>query len=265
MSLEVRDLTISLGQRVLVDRLSFTVADGERFGIIGESGSGKSLTTLAVLGLLPDGITATGSIRLDGLEIIGMPERELARIRGRRVGAVFQDPQTALNPMRRIGDQLVEPLLLHGLVSRRDRPGRVRQAVRLAELVRLPEPELIVERYPHQLSGGQRQRVGIGIAVAASPQLLLADEPTTALDVTIQAEILALFNALVADAGASLIFVTHDLAVLSDVADTLLVLAGGVAVERGSVAELISNPRHPVTAGLVAAARRTSFTAEDVR
>ncbi len=261
MSLEISDLTIRFGERVVVDAVSFSVAPGERFGIIGESGSGKSLTTLAIPGLLPERATWTGSVRLDGVELLGLAEKELAHIRGRRIGSVFQDPQTALNPMRTIGNQLVEPLLLHGIVGRRDRDERARQAVRLASLVKLPDPSRIVERYPHQLSGGQRQRVGIGIALAASPSVLLADEPTTALDVTIQAGILELFNDLVSESGTALVFVTHDLGVLAQVADSVLVLANGRAVERGTVAGILDHPQHEVTAGLVAAARLTSFDA----
>jgi peptide/nickel transport system ATP-binding protein len=240
MTLEVRDLTIRFGDRVVVDRLGFTVPDGARFGIIGGSGSGKSLTALAVLGLLPEGAAATGSIRLDGVELLGMPERGLARIRGRRIGMVFQDPQTALDPLRTVGRQLAEPLRLHGLASRRQARA---EAVRLAGLVRLPEPERIVDRYPHQLSGGQRQRVAIGIALACSPAVLLADEPTTALDVTTQAAVLGLFDALVADTGASLVFVTHDLAVLAGVSTDVLVLSEGRAVEAGPVERLLAAPR----------------------
>jgi peptide/nickel transport system ATP-binding protein len=257
MTLVVRDLTIRFGNRVVVDRLSFTVPDGARFGLIGGSGSGKSLTTLAVLGLLPEGAEATGSILLDDVELLGLHERELARIRGLRVGVVFQDPQTALNPLRTIGRQLAEPLRLHGLAPRRQERA---EALRLAALVRLPEPERMVDLYPHQLSGGQRQRVAIGMALACTPGLLLADEPTTALDVTTQAEILRLFDRLVADTGAALVFVTHDLAVLARISTEVVVLAEGRAVESGPVERLLSAPQHPVTAGLVAAARATSFT-----
>ncbi|WP_375405679.1 ABC transporter ATP-binding protein [uncultured Amnibacterium sp.] len=259
MTLEVTDLTIRFGGRTVVDGVSFTVADGGRFGIIGESGSGKSLTTLAILGLLPEGAEASGSIVLDGTQLLGLPERDLAPIRGRRIGVVFQDPQTALNPLRTIGRQLAEPLRLHGLATRRQARA---EAVRLAGLVRLPEPERIVDLFPHQLSGGQRQRVAIGIALACSPGLLLADEPTTALDVTIQAEILGRFDRLVADTGASLVFVTHDLAVLARISTEVLVLADGRAIEAGPVARILAAPQHPVTAGLVAAARATSFTPE---
>jgi len=241
----------------VVDGLSFTVRDGARLGLIGESGSGKSLTTLAILGLLPEGAVATGSVRLDGEELLGMPERRLARIRGDRIGAVFQDPLTSLDPLRTVGSQLVEPLLLHRRVRRRDARAA---AVRLAALVRLPEPERIVDLHPHLLSGGQRQRVGIGAALAGEPGLLLADEPTTALDVTTQAEVLALFDRLVADRGAALLFVTHDLAVLAQVATDAVVLADGRAVDAGPVDRLLTAPEHSVTAGLVAAARATSWT-----
>ena len=257
MSLVVTDLTVRFGDRVVVDRLSFTVQDGARFGLIGGSGSGKSVTTLAVLGLLPEGAEATGSIELDGRQLLGLPDRQLAAIRGSRIGAVFQDPQTALNPLRTVGRQLAEPLRLHERASRREARA---EAVRLASLVRLPEPERMIDLYPHQLSGGQRQRVAIGIAVARSPALLLADEPTTALDVTIQAEVLGLFDRLVAETGASLVFVTHDLAVLARISTEVLVLADGRAVESGPVDRILRAPQHPVTAGLVSAARATSFT-----
>ena len=259
MALDVNDLTIDIGGRRVVDGVGFSVAAGARFGIIGESGSGKSMTTLAILGLLPDGATARGSIRLDGEELLGRPGRELARIRGSRIGTVFQDPLTALNPLRTIGRQLVEPLELHGRITRSERRGA---AVQLAGLVRLPDPERIVERYPHQLSGGQRQRVAVGIAVACRPGLLLADEPTTALDVTIQAEILGLFRRLVDETDASLVFVTHDLAVLSEVTTDVLVLSHGREVESGPVARILTAPAHAVTAGLVAAARATSWQPE---
>ncbi|MFC4245305.1 ABC transporter ATP-binding protein [Gryllotalpicola reticulitermitis] len=257
--LDVNDLSVEIGGRRVVDGVGFSVATGGRFGIIGESGSGKSLTMLAILGLLPEGAVATGSVRLDGEELLGRPERQLARIRGARIGTVFQDPLTSLNPLRTIGRQLVEPLELHGGVRRSERRAA---AVRLAELVRLPEPEQIVDRYPHQLSGGQRQRVAVGIAVACRPGLLLADEPTTALDVTIQAEILQLFGRLVDETDASLVFVTHDLAVLSEVTTDVLVLAHGRVVESGPVTRILSAPEHEVTAGLVAAARATSWQPE---
>ncbi len=262
MSLTVTGLTVTIGDRTVVDDLSFTVADGERFGLIGESGSGKSLTILSLLGLAPEAAHVTGSAVLDGTELIGLSEKELATIRGNRVGMVFQDPQSALNPLHRIGRQIVEPLRLHA--DRNERLSKAELRERAIEAVRevgLPDPESLVDAYPHQLSGGQRQRVGIAIALACRPGLLLADEPTTALDVTTQAEILALFERLVWSRGTSLVFVTHDLAVLSQIADEVAVLSAGHMVERGPVATLLEAPMHPVTKGLVAAARATTWSA----
>lgn len=257
MTLEVEDLAVSIDGRRVVDGVGFTLADGERLGIIGESGSGKSLTALAILGLLPRTATATGSVRLEGRELLGLRDRELAAVRGRRVGIVFQEPRTALNPIRTIGRQLVEPLLIHGLITRGQADGA---AVELARTVRIPDPESAVRLYPHQLSGGQRQRVGIAIALACNPSVLIADEPTTALDVTIQAEIIALFDRLVDERASSLIFITHDLAVLSTVTTEAIVMAKGEVIERGSVADLLRAPQHPITAGLVEASIATSWT-----
>ncbi|KQQ50287.1 MULTISPECIES: ABC transporter ATP-binding protein [unclassified Plantibacter] len=260
MSLDVEDLVITLGGRRVVDGVGFSVPDGARFGIIGESGSGKSLTALAILGLLPDGATVSGSIRWQGEELVGRDDRELARIRGREIGIVFQEPRTALNPIRTIGRQIGEPLRIHEGVSKREALAR---AVDLAARVRLPEPERIVRRYPHQLSGGQRQRVAAAIALACGPSLLIADEPTTALDVTIQSEILGLFERLVSETGASLVFITHDLAVLSRIASEAVVLAQGKVVEAGPVARLLSAPESPVTQRLLAAAKTMSWKGED--
>jgi len=258
MSLDVSGLSIDFGGRRVVDDLSFSVGSGERLGVIGESGSGKSLTVLSVLGLAPEEAVVTGSIRLDGREIVGLPERELARIRGAKVGMVFQDPLSALNPLHTIGRQIAEPLRLHGTVSRREARSR---AIEAAREVGLPDPQTAIGLYPHQLSGGQRQRVGIAIALISRPALILADEPTTALDVTTQAEILALFRRLVDERGATLVFVTHDLAVLAQITDDVIVLSEGRAVERGSVSGILHAPSHPVTRGLVAAARATTWSA----
>jgi len=256
MTLDVQNLTITIDGREVVRDVSFRLGDGERLGIIGESGSGKSITALAILGLTPSTARATGSVRLDGRELLTLADSELAAIRGRQIGIVFQEPRTALNPIRTIGRQLVEPLLIHGLLPRK----RARDAaIELARTVRIPDPENAVNLYPHQLSGGQRQRVGIAIALACNPSVLLADEPTTALDVTIQAEIIALFDQLVDDRGSSLIFITHDLAVLSNVTTRALVMADGRVVERGTVVDLLEAPQHPITAGLVEASRATSW------
>jgi len=259
VSLVVEDLVVELDGRRLVDGVSFEVPDGARVGLIGESGSGKSLTALAVLGLLPDGATAHGSIRWDGTELIGLPDRELARLRGDDIGIVFQEPRTALNPIRTVGRQIAESIRIHqGLGKREARERAIAQAAR----VRLPDPETIVDRYPHQLSGGQRQRVAIAMALACRPRLLIADEPTTALDVTIQAEILSLLLGLVEDEGMSLVFITHDLAVLAQVATAGVVLEHGRVVEAAPVSTLLSTPASPVTQGLLRDATATLWRPE---
>lgn len=254
MSLSVQDLTIDFGGVRVVDGVSFDVPDGARLGIIGESGSGKSLTALAILGLLPDTATAHGSIRWNGRELLGLPDRELADIRGDEIGIVFQEPRTALNPIRTVGRQIAESIRIHEGASRAQARHR---AIDLAAQVSLPDPESIVARYPHQLSGGQRQRVGIAIALACGPRLLIADEPTTALDVTIQAEIIELLRSLVEQRGMSLIFITHDLAVLSQIATDAVVLEHGRVVEEAPVGRLLTAPQSPVTQALLRDATAT--------
>jgi peptide/nickel transport system ATP-binding protein len=254
MSLVVEDLTVEIDGRRVVDGVSFEVADGARLGLIGESGSGKSLTALAILGLLPNGATATGSIRWNGSELIGMPDRELARLRGDEIGIVFQEPRTALNPIRTVGRQIAEAIRIHEGIGRREARAR---AIEEAARVRLPDPESIVDRYPHQLSGGQRQRVAIAMALACRPRVLIADEPTTALDVTIQSEILALLLRLVEDEGMSLVFITHDLAVLAQVAAEGVVLEHGHVVESAPVSTLLTAPSSPITQGLLRDATAT--------
>ncbi|MCC4909622.1 ABC transporter ATP-binding protein [Microbacterium sp. cx-59] len=254
MSLDVRNLSIDIDGRRVVDDVSFQVPDGARVGIIGESGSGKSLTALAILGLLPYGAHADGSIRWNGRELLGLPDRDLAAVRGAEIGIVFQEPQTALNPIRTVGRQISDPVRIRERLSRGDRRAR---AIADAERVRLHDPARIVDRYPHQLSGGQRQRVAIAVALACRPQLLLADEPTTALDVTIQAEILDLLQGLVSDAGMSLVFITHDLAVLSQIATHAIVLEHGRIAESAPVHELLTAPRSRVAQGLLRDATAT--------
>ena len=259
MSLVVEDLVVEIDGRRVVDGISFEVPDGARLGLIGESGSGKSLTALAVLGLLPDGATARGSIRWNGTELMGMPDRELARLRGDDIGIVFQEPRTALNPIRTVGRQIAESIRIHEGLGRREARTR---AIAEAARVRLPDPESIVDRYPHQLSGGQRQRVAIAMALACRPRLLIADEPTTALDVTIQAEILSLLLSLVEDEGMSLVFITHDLAVLAQVATEGVVLERGRVVEAAPVSTLLTTPASPVTQGLLRDATATLWRPE---
>ena len=245
------------GQR-LVDDLSFSVGPGERVGLIGESGSGKSLTALAIIGLLPDGLRATGSIRLEETEVVGAPERRLNAVRGRAAAVVFQEPLTALDPLMRLGRQLAEPLRRRARADgvKLDRAELDRTLRAALHEVRLPDPERILRAYPHEISGGQRQRVALAIALAGRPTLLIADEPTTALDETIQSEILDLLDGLVRDRGMALLFISHDLAVVSRVTTRAVVLRAGVAVETGMVSDLLTAPQHPYTQELIASARQ---------
>ncbi|RWZ52836.1 ABC transporter ATP-binding protein [Labedella phragmitis] len=240
----------------LVDDVSFEVAEGERLGVIGESGSGKSLTALAVLRLLAHPLRATGSIRLatgeGDVEVIGARQRRLDGVRGSTVGAVFQEPLASLDPLMRIGAQLAWPLRRHrGL-----RGDALRRAVldALAE-VQLAAPERIARSFIHEVSGGQRQRVAIALALAAQPRLLIADEPTTALDVTVQAGVLELIQSSVAERGMSLVFISHDLPVVAGIADRVVVMRAGRVVETGETRQLLSAPREGYTRTLVAASR----------
>ncbi|MDR1824838.1 MAG: ABC transporter ATP-binding protein [Bifidobacteriaceae bacterium] len=256
MSLEVNDLTIAFGDQVVVDHIGFEVPDGARVGIIGQSGSGKSLTTLAVLGLTPRSARVTGSIRWNGRELVGLADKVLAGIRGRTIGTVFQDPMTALDPVRTIGKQVTDALRNHYDLSKAELRER---AIRALDQVKLEDPESFLGRYPHQLSGGQRQRIAIAQALIAGPRLILADEPTTALDVTVQAGVLQVFNELVTGLGSSLLFVTHDISLLPLVAEQALVMEAGRIVERGPVHQLIDRPQDPVTVGLIEAALATAW------
>ncbi|MFB7914468.1 ATP-binding cassette domain-containing protein [Streptomyces sp. NPDC056061] len=252
--LDVRDLTVRTAQgQVLVDGLSLAMAPGERLGLIGESGSGKSLTTLAVLGLLPEGMTATGSVELAGTQIVGADERRLTKVRGRDASVVFQEPLTALDPLMRVGRQVAEPL-----GRRRGLKGAAlrRAVVDALEQVRLPEPDRIARAFPHEISGGQRQRVALAMALACDPQLLIADEPTTALDVTVQSDMLGLLDSLVRERDMAILFVSHDLAVVAKVADRVLVMKDGRAVEEGDVREIVRTPGEEYTRALVASARQ---------
>ncbi|WP_020669023.1 ABC transporter ATP-binding protein [Amycolatopsis nigrescens] len=248
--LEVSELTVRSGPVELVREISFGIGKGERVGLIGESGSGKSLTASAVMGLLPEGLSAGGSIRLGGRELLETSEKDYSRLRGRALSMVFQEPMTALNPVMRVGRQVAEGMVLHGI---KDRRAAKAAAVELLAAVELPDPEQAARAYPHQLSGGQRQRVMLAIALAGDPELLICDEPTTALDVTVQARILELILAGTAARGSALLFITHDLAVVASVCDRVLVLLDGRIVESGDVYEVLSAPRHEYTRRLLAA------------
>jgi oligopeptide/dipeptide ABC transporter ATP-binding protein len=230
--------------------VDLTVGAGERVGLIGESGSGKSLTALSILGLLPEDVRAGGSVRLDGVdhELVGADERWMSRVRGRDIAMVFQEPMTALNPTMRIGDQLTEAMLIHKTLAK---PAARTAAAELLERVQLPVETL--RAYPHQLSGGQRQRVVLALALANDPALLICDEPTTALDVTVQALVLDLIVRGVVDRSSALLFITHDLAVVATVCERVLVMYGGRVVEAGPVADVFTRPRHRYTEGLLAA------------
>ncbi len=253
--LEVRGLRVALQgrgtERVAVENVDFEVARGEVLGLVGESGSGKSLSMLACMGLLPRTMQASGSIRFDGEEILGAPERRLRALRGGRIAMVFQDPMTALNPVLSVGAQIVEALELHDrrLSARELR----RRAVALMELVAIPAAAQRFDQFPHEFSGGMRQRVVIAIAVANDPDLLIADEPTTALDVTIQAQIVAIFDRLRREKGIAIVLITHDLGLVASLADRITILYAGRVAERGAIDQVFARPRHPYTAGLLAA------------
>ncbi|SDT47957.1 dipeptide ABC transporter ATP-binding protein [Microlunatus soli] len=249
--LEVAGLNVAAGRTALVQDLDLVIEPGERVGLIGESGSGKSLTCLSIMGLLPAGLTASGSLRLDGVDhdLLVAPESAWSTLRGRRLSMIFQEPMTALNPLMKVGRQVAEMMTLHGA----DAAAASRRTVELLDQVGLPDPAVAAQAYPHQLSGGQRQRVMLSMAMANSPDLLLADEPTTALDVTVQAQVLDLMRAQVREHGTALLFITHDLAVVSGMCQRVLIMKDGLIVESGSIDQVFSDPRHPYTRGLLAA------------
>ncbi len=249
-ALSVEALSVTIGAVAVLRDVSMSVAPGEILGVVGESGSGKSMTALAVMGLLPRGAAARGSVQLAGTEILGARERAMCRIRGREIGMIFQEPMTALNPLHTIGDQVAEALVIHG--AARGRAAEARAAA-LLEKVGLEPDRVGPGRFPHELSGGQRQRVAIAIAIALGPKILIADEPTTALDVTSQAEILDLLQALVQSEGMGLILITHDLAVVAGRADRVAVMQEGRIVEAGATETLYRTRNHPYTRALLAA------------
>src|SRR5580693_1155986 len=250
--LQVENLSVALptrsGYHNAVDGVSFAVDAGEVMGIAGESGSGKTMTALSLFGLLPHGARVTGSIRLDGTELLGLTSKQLRAIRGRQIAMVSQDPTTALHPILPIGTQLTEHMRHHLGVSKSEARTR---AARLLETVRIPDPEQALRSYAGQFSGGMRQRIAIAVALAAEPRLLVADEPTTALDVTVQAGILRLLDRLCRERDLSVIVITHDLGVMSALARRVYVMYAGRLSEAGDTSRLLTRPRHPYTRGLL--------------
>lgn len=251
--LEVRNLRTVFhtdeGDVPAVDGISFHIQEGELLGVVGESGCGKSVTSLSLLRLIsPPGEIAGGEILFEGHDILKKSEKEMQSIRGNKISMIFQEPMTSLNPVMKVGDQVAETLVLHkGLTKRAARE----RAVELLRAVRIADAEMRVQDYPHQLSGGLRQRVMIAMAIACRPRLLIADEPTTALDVTIQAQILDLLNSLRSEYGLSILLITHALGVVAEVADRVMVMYAGKIVEEAPVGELFANPKHPYTVGLL--------------
>jgi peptide/nickel transport system ATP-binding protein len=255
--LAVRDLRVTLatprGPADALRGVGFELARGATLGLIGESGCGKSITALALMGLLPEGAQVAGSIRLAGRELVGLPEDDWCALRGDRIAMIFQEPMTALNPLHTIGAQVAEPLRLHkGL----DRAAARAEALRLLERVRLPRAAERLDNHPHQLSGGQRQRVLIACALACGPDLLVADEPTTALDATLQREVLALIAELVREDGMALLLISHDLGVMAEQVRRVMVMYGGTVVEVGPTEAVFARRAHPYTRGLFAARPR---------
>ena len=233
-----------------VDDVSFRIRPGETLGLVGESGCGKSVTASTIMGLvpIPPGFIAGGRIEFDGLDLVTLPESKMKKIRGNRISMIFQEPMTSLNPVFTVGDQVAEVIRLHQGLSRADTRDKIIETFRL---VGIPAPERRIREYPHQMSGGMRQRVMIAMALACNPRLMIADEPTTALDVTIQAQILDLMDKLKSEVGASILFITHDLGVIAEMAQNVAVMYAGKVMEYSDVDSLFSDPKHPYTAGLL--------------
>lgn len=250
--LAIRGLSVTMatpsGAKELVRSTDIEIGDGEIVGLAGESGSGKTMTASAILGILPPGARAAGDIRFEGRNLLDLSQRELNTVRGARIAMVFQDPTAALHPLLTIGTQLTEHMIHHLGISKREAKAR---AVELLDLVRIRDPHTAVKAFPHQFSGGMRQRAAIAIALACEPRLLIADEPTTALDVTVQAGILRLFDRLARETGVAMLFITHDLGVMNAIADRTYVFKDGTVVESGVTTTLLTNPQHDYTRALI--------------
>jgi peptide/nickel transport system ATP-binding protein len=258
--LSVRDLRIAFGGKEAVHGISFEIAPGETLGLVGESGSGKSATSLAMMRLLPPSATVAGAIQFEGENLLDFSEEAMRRLRGRDIAMIFQEPMTALNPVMTVGRQIAEALLAHApRTTRKDVRERVLAAM---HEVALPEPERRIDDYPHQFSGGQRQRIVIAMAIINKPRLLIADEPTTALDVTVQAQVLTLLRELREKHRLSMLFISHDLAVIAQVADRVAVMRHGEIVEQGDAMQVMTRPQHPYTQSLLASAPTMSTDRE---
>lgn len=256
--LEVADLAIGHKNGIrLVEAMNFTINRGETVGLVGESGCGKSLTALAVMGLLDENLrVASGKIILDGMDLVGLTDAKMRKLRGSRIAMIFQEPLTSLNPVMTIGQQIIETLLAHRNLSRND---ATKRAIELMEMVRIPDAASRFHDYPHRLSGGMRQRVVIAIALSCNPSLIIADEPTTALDVTVQAQILNLLKTLQQESNLGLLFITHDLGVVRQITDRVAVMYAGSVVEEGITSEVLDNPQHPYTDDLLKARPQGSY------
>ena len=266
--LEVKDIVVDFNTRAgnarVLDHVSLEVKEGEILGIVGESGCGKSMTALSIMGLVPDppGKVTSGSIKLEGREMVGLDNDALRQIRGKDIGMIFQEPMTSLNPVFTVGEQIAETVRLHENTSQQAAMAR---AIEMLKAVEIPEAEIRAKAYPHQLSGGMRQRVMIAMALACKPRILIADEPTTALDTTVQAQIFDLLQDLQEETGTAIIMITHDMGAIAEMADTVAVMYAGKIVEKGTVNTVLSKPEHPYTKGLITCVPHLVLNPPDIR